>query len=239
MLKQHFPETDILKIEDHPLDKQWSEHLDHMIAGHASAEEILIYGSSDQFVNRYTGRYNVKAIGKSFLPDYERLKQGTGQIKRSEDFRNGIAHALANQYSKVYPTVDIAVFRNNRKEVLLGTKEVDSKWRFPGGFTDPEDNSYEDAVKRELMEECGIDQVAGLVFERSFKVDDWRYRYEEDKIITCLFSADHIAGEAQSSDDIAEVRWFSLQQMKTLLDEDKVALEHRDMFRYLLEKYLR
>ncbi len=45
------------------------------------------------------------------------------KVLDSEEFRTGVIYAYSNTYLKVYPTVDIAVFRNNKIEILLGKKK--------------------------------------------------------------------------------------------------------------------
>jgi bifunctional NMN adenylyltransferase/nudix hydrolase len=130
------------------------------------------------------------------------------------------------------------VFRNKKAELLLGKKNIDGLWRLPGGFVDPDDTSYEAAANRELKEETGLVLETSLTFEQSFKVDDWRYRYEQDKIITTLFSAEIVRGDSAASDDLAEVKWFALAEVKLLLQAGETVSEHTPMLHHLLNKYL-
>jgi bifunctional NMN adenylyltransferase/nudix hydrolase len=150
-----------------------------------------------------------------------------------------VIYAYSNTYLKVYPTVDIAVFKNSKKEILLGRKNIDNKWRLLGGFSDPTDNSYEEAAKRELTEECGEIDTTPMQYEASFRVNDWRYRNEEDKIITAMFSCDYISGEVKGSDDIAEVSWFTLAQVNEMMLVRETASEHFPQLSALLKKYLK
>jgi bifunctional NMN adenylyltransferase/nudix hydrolase len=79
--------------------------------------------------------------------------------------------------------------------------------------------------------------VTEMHYEGSFRVNDWRYRNENDKIITTLFSADHISGEAVGSDDIAEVKWFKVKEVSALIEANETAAEHKPQLERLLGKY--
>jgi bifunctional NMN adenylyltransferase/nudix hydrolase len=234
MLKDTFSSIEVYDLEDHPSDEVWSEHLDKLVADNVKGAEISLYGSEDNFIRRYTGKHNVVSVGTSAgAPTAREVDEG------SKELRQGIVLALQKTYPKVYPTVDVVVFRNNRSEILLGQKGIEKKWRFLGGFTDPSDESYEAAASRELKEECGLTEISSPQYEASFKVDDWRYRQEEDKIITILFSSDYISGNAVGSDDIEQVSWFSLQEVRELVDKKQTAPEHLPLFEFLLAKYLK
>src|ERR1700761_1366693 len=196
MIKKDYPEIIVLPASDHPSDKGWSENLDTLLKGVFPNEQFCLYGSRDSFIPYYSGRFETIELPEH--GDYnatELRKQYADKVFDSNDFRAGILYAYYNQYTKVYPTVDIAVFRNNRTELLLGRKAISNKWRFVGGFADPEDASYESAAKGELTEECGEMQTSAMTYEMSAKINDWRYRSEADKIITLLFSCEHEGGE--------------------------------------------
>lgn len=233
MMWSAFPGTRILSLKDHPIDEKWSEKLDEMIREHVANTPLIIYGTKDRFIKRYKGRYHTSEIPDSIDKKWDAKKE----LVNSTDFRKGVVHAFEKTYPKVYPTVDVALFRKSKRELLLGYKSIDSRWRFPGGFVDPEDDSFMAAAQRELEEECGKLQTEQWLFEETFKVDDWRYRDEQDKIITTLFSADLIDGEAKGSDDIAVVKWFDLEDVHKLFSGGEVATEHKPLFNFLLKKY--
>jgi bifunctional NMN adenylyltransferase/nudix hydrolase len=232
MIAQEFDGIPVYTIDDHPSDEEWSQQLDGLVRKNFPDGEITLYGSEDNFAARYHGKFKVISTGTSHSP-YETETPWNP----AWEFRQGMIYALKQTYAKVYPTVDLAVFRKKRSEVLLGMKAIEEKWRFPGGFTDPSDNSYEEAALRELKEECGLSWVTTPTYEASFKVDDWRYRHEDDKIITILFSAELIVGDPKPGDDIAEARWFSLHDVKAMVTAGKTAAEHEPLFRHLMSKY--
>jgi bifunctional NMN adenylyltransferase/nudix hydrolase len=238
VLSEAFPGVKIVSLEDHPSDDVWSRNLDNIILA-ATTGPVTLYGSAEGLEHRYKGRFAVVRKGTRVLPEIADLSAYRSHHGHSPDFRKGILFGLSNMYPKVYPTVDMALFRNNRAEILLGYKAVDKRWRLPGGFVDPTDNSYEDAVCRELMEETGIKNVAGLLYERSFRLNDWRYRDEPDGIMTCLFSAEYVSGEPVGSDDIAVVNWFKLSDVRDLLGRSEVVPEHIALIQFLLQRYLR
>jgi bifunctional NMN adenylyltransferase/nudix hydrolase len=239
MIKTDYPETIILPISDHPSDKIWSDNIDGLLRSVFPNEDFCLYGSRDSFIPYYSGRFETVELPSH--GDYnatELRKQYADKVFNSTDFRAGILYAYYNQYTKVYPTVDIAVFRNDRTELLLGKKANSSKWRFPGGFADPEDDCYENAAKRELAEECGAIQTGEMTYETSRKINDWRYRSEADKIITLLYSCDHTGGEPQAQDDIVDVAWFKLTDLPKMMEDGLLNNEHRELFNTILNKYL-
>jgi bifunctional NMN adenylyltransferase/nudix hydrolase len=240
MIKKDYPEVVVLPISDNPSDKIWSENLDNLLKSVFSAEQFCLYGSRDSFIPYYSGKFETVELPEH--GDYnatELRKQYADKVFDSNDFRAGILYAYYNQYPKVYPTVDVALFRNNRSEILLGKKAINNKWRFVGGFSDPEDACYEDAAKRELTEECGEMQTTAMQYETSAKINDWRYRSEVDKIITLLFSCDFIEGEPQAQDDIADLAWFKLTDLPLMIKDDSVSEEHVDLFNFITGKYLK
>ena len=138
--------------------------------------------------------------------------RGTGSIDEPIAYRLGAWHACKAQYPHAYQTVDIALLSEDESGIWLGRKDNELEWRFFGGFTDPADASLEDAASRELLEETAI-QVShnDLHYISSMRVDDWRYRGQNDKIITAFFMAHELLGkEPVPCDDIAEIKYFEL-----------------------------
>jgi bifunctional NMN adenylyltransferase/nudix hydrolase len=129
--------------------------------------------------------------------------------EKYKDFLTG------KRYPTVYPTVDIGVYDYKTKRVLLGRKPTQEKFRFPGGFTDPTDESYEHAALRELNEEVSLTVgLDGLRYIGSVKIDDPRYRDNPfEKIITHLYIGFYSFGAPKAADDLAETRWFSLDEL--------------------------
>lgn len=237
MIKAEFDDLIILPLSDHPSDKKWSENLDELLNNTFQSEQFKLYGSRDSFVKYYDGGLKTDEFPEidSFSAT-EIRHEISDKVIGSEDFRAGINYAYHNMYSKVYPTVDVAVFRNDRKEILLGKKSTLNQWRLIGGYVDPTDESLEVAANRELQEECGNIEVGEMTYVTSIKVDDWRYRSEEDKIITTLFSADWISGNPEPADDIVETGWLKVEDLQGLMNKGEIVMEHFPLFERLLNK---
>ncbi len=238
MIKKEYPEVVVLPLSDHPLDNKWSQNLDNILSNSFPGAKFNLYGSRDSFIPYYNGRFEVVELPETGTHSATIIRdQISDTVLDSEEFRTGVIYAYSNTYLKVYPTVDIAVFRNNKTEILLGKKEIDNKWRLLGGFTDPADESFEAAARRELTEECGAIETTEMKYEKSFKINDWRYKSESDKIITSLFSTDYISGDPAGSDDIAEVQWFKLSDLEMMMNQKNTAEEHSPQLTLLITKY--
>ncbi|SKC60770.1 NUDIX domain-containing protein [Ohtaekwangia koreensis] len=238
MIKKEYTDIVVLPLSDHPLDKKWSQNLDILLADTFPGSRFVLYGSRDSFKSYYSGSNETFELPENGSHSATTIReQISDRVMDSEEFRTGIIYAYANTYPKVYPTVDIAVFQNERTEILLGRKDIDNKWRLLGGFSDPTDDSFEAAAARELREECGDIVTTPMEYEGSFRVADWRYKNETDKIITTLFSTDYISGFPQGSDDIAEVKWFTLDTVLGMIDAQTIAPEHIRHLSVLLKKY--
>lgn len=238
MIKQIFPELVILPLGDQASDKVWSRKLDELLGSNFRHEPFILYGSRDSFIPYYSGRYPTIALPP--VQDFNATalrEEVSDKVFDTEEFRAGIIYGIYNLYPKVYPTVDIALFRNNRKELLLGRKPAESSWRLPGGFADPDDQSFDIAAARELQEECEQIETGPIQYEMSLQMDDWRYRSEVDKIITTLFSTDLLFGEPTAGDDLADIRWISVNELPELITKGEIVHTHIPLLQKLAEKY--
>lgn len=238
MIKQEYADVVVLPLANHPIDAKWSQNLDNLLSNAFPGSKFKLYGSRDSFIPYYSGKFAVIELPETGSHSATIIReQISDRVLDSEAFRTGVIYAYSNTYLKVFATVDIAVFRSNKTEMLLGKKEIDNKWRLLGGFSDPTDDSYEETARRELTEECGEIITSEMMYEKSFRVNDWRYRAEADKIITSLFSTDFINGDPMGSDDIAEVKWFPLSEIRNMIAKELTADEHAPQLSFLLTKY--
>jgi bifunctional NMN adenylyltransferase/nudix hydrolase len=200
------------EMPDLPDDRIWSQELDRRILELRLDGEITLYGTEEDFVSRYTGRYSAKVLEakEEDFPENPKIEA----LENLRDFRAGIIYANMRRFPTVYPTVDVAVFRSDMSELLLARKANETKYRFPGGFTDPMDENYEEAALRELGEECGEITIDELTYLGSCRIDDWRYRGSWDTVMTHLYACELTDGDPQPNDDIAELRWFDVKKLR-------------------------
>ena len=139
------------------------------------------------------------------------------------------------KYDTSFQTTDILVINHHKKEVLVGRKPTEDKFRLIGGFVDPSDLSLEEAARRELREEAGINlEVSNPKYQFSYRVDDKRYRDSQDKILTAVFTCDYLFGFATASDDICEVKWMDGNELSVMY-RDLIVETHQPLIRRLIE----
>lgn len=226
MIAEAFPTATILYLRDERSDEVWSKELDKLIESVASpAQSVTIYGGRDCFVEHYLGKHKTRVLeSEQYVSGSELRKTISKAVKGTEDFRAGVIWASANSYPRVYPTVDVAVWRSTKEnealyfprdyQFLLARKPNEQGWRFPGGFVQPTDESYAVAAKREVAEELGV-EIGNLAVITSMVVDDWRYRAESDKIMTTLFVAQFLFGPVRPADDVSEAKWFPVTEIES------------------------
>ena len=108
----------------------------------------------------------------------------------------------------------VAAFIEQHGKVLLdrrakGTHLADH-WEFPGGKREPGETD-EQALKRELKEELGVDSVLPSPEQALASVV---HQYEEFDVELVLYAA-QIIGEPKAL-DVAEINWFDLEDLKVL-----------------------
>lgn len=236
------PILKILEIKDVHNEELWSKHLDDAIDKHNPypATPATLYGSRDGFIPYYKGKFNtVELAARRVVSGSEIRNNIKDEILDSEIWRQAFIAACYDRYPTSYTTVDAVIL--DRKEqptqkailnglplghgikILLGRKENETAWRMIGGFVDINlDDSCEEAVKRESMEETGLRGVGEPTYIGSAKIDDWRYRNEQDGIMTIIYEINNFVGTPKASDDIAELKWFELD----LVLENKVPIVH-------------
>jgi bifunctional NMN adenylyltransferase/nudix hydrolase len=232
MITGLFPNAFVLEHYDHPSDARWSENLDSLIEAAFPHHEVTLYGSRDSFLPHYSGKKRVEAVTEVYSPNGTTYREiAASHTPCTSDFRRGIIHAQVTRPPIPYPAVDIAIVREDRCEVLLGQKERDEgKWRFIGGFVDPEkDTSFERAARREAYEETSGLEAGDPVYLGSFIIDDWRYQKDTDRIMTAFFKAPYIFGAPRPSDDIDALRWTRYEDVL-----ESLVKEHRPLGEILL-----
>lgn len=223
MIRAQFPNVIIHPLLDCPTDEQWSLEIDKIIRTICPVNSVTLYGGRDSFMPYYKGRFSKQSLDIGYPISGTEVRNQCGrEVRDSKDFRAGIIYSTQNRYPIVFPTVDIALVKRDFEKqkkvqyVLLGKKHGETAYRFPGGFLDTKDESLELAAKRELQEETNLNVEGDLTYLGSYSVNDWRYRSEEDKILTSFFYAEHSWGSPTPGDDLEKVEWVPVDKLNSI-----------------------
>lgn len=121
------------------------------------------------------------------------------------------------QYPRAALTVDALVYctLNNDIFVLLiqrGNEPFKGKWALPGGFVNM-DETLEEACKRELLEETGL-EVEKM---NQFKAFDALHRDPRHRTISVVFSVQlNENAQVKGGDDAAMAGWFPVTDLPDL-----------------------
>lgn len=133
-------------------------------------------------------------------------------------------------------TVDCAVLKFNENAgidiLLIKRKNEPYKgcWALPGGYMEINE-TLEDAVKREVKEETGIDINRSCFKYFNDKIFDNPDRDERGRVISVLsIVVVPCDTEFSAGDDAVECKWFSLRQLPPL------AFDHKDMIEHAKER---
>jgi 8-oxo-dGTP pyrophosphatase MutT (NUDIX family) len=102
--------------------------------------------------------------------------------------------------------------------IALVMSENSGSWLFPKGHVDPGE-SDEDAARREIREEAGLDDLEYLADLGEFirpRVDSGSGGYEEKVIHMFLFAAP-MGAALSPSNEIREARWVPYREVPTVL----------------------
>jgi ADP-ribose pyrophosphatase YjhB (NUDIX family) len=120
-------------------------------------------------------------------------------------------------YPTSFQATDTVVIDRLNSKILLGKKEKEPLWRFPGGFVDPNDGCLENAAIRELTEETNfIKSWAGTdpKYLFSFRVPDPRYADGPDKILSAVFFSFFCDGKPKAGDDLGKLKWITKNYLR-------------------------
>jgi bifunctional NMN adenylyltransferase/nudix hydrolase len=178
----------------------------------------------DSFIPYYKNNGGVfdceELVQYTFVSGTEVRKKASDEVKDSEDFRAGMIYQAYNQYPKVHPFVNVAIIDNDK--VLLARSPYDNKWKFIGGFVKPSDNSYELATKRIISEDVGINlEIGTFNYIGSTRIVDWRYKGEEDEVITTFYKTKRGWGNIEPSDDISELKFWDIKDITETIMVDE------------------
>ena len=131
------------------------------------------------------------------------------------------------EYPRPALTVDCVVFgldENDLKVLLIerGIEPFIGKWALPGGFVTPEE-SLEDAAKRELKEETGVDNV---YLEQLYTVGDVDRDPRERVITVCYYALVNLQEyNVEASTDASNAAWFEVDDLPELAFDHNMILD--------------
>jgi len=236
MIQTKFPNVIVCPLKDCKNDEVWAKKLDEKIEEIYSIGKPCLYGGRDSFIEHYTpyGKYDAYEFPThDYRPATEVRKEIGKEIIDSSDFRRGIIYSTQNMYPRTHLTVDIAI--TDGKMVLFGKKPNENKYRFPGGFVD-QNETLEEAVRRECQEEADIALEGDINYICSVPIQDWRYKNSGDTVLTAFFQSELTFGGAKAGDDLESIKFFNLKdiQEKDLVDSHQILL--RKLKLYMKEK---
>jgi bifunctional NMN adenylyltransferase/nudix hydrolase len=236
MIKASYPDFLVEALPDCRDDEEWSRALDNKIAAIADYAQVTLYGGRDSFVPKYKGKHKPVELAldhrKHKISGTDIRREFADKVIEASHFRCGMIYSAANMWPVMMPCVDIAAlyWSGDELELLLGRREDEDGWRFPGGHAEFSSSSYEEDAQNELFQETHVSIPAKeLRYVGSMNVNDWRTRSAPDrKIRTTLFRGFATSLSASPGDDLSgEVKWFKLSQVTPgmLVEEHRPLLE--------------
>lgn len=226
---------EIKQVKECNDNEKWCNDLDALLP-----EDSIIYEFDDILLSQHEyekyGKLQTVILNTGLAKHEAELRAEDDSETQTLDFRRGMMHSASIQYDCVFPTVDCVIFSDDTlSKIYLAKKPNEKKWRFIGGFSDPNDTSYSCAARREAKEETGLDCIC-FDWIGSAKIDDWRYRNERNKIITNIFAMKVVGGEPKAQDDIKEIKLVDINEITI----DDIQPEHQVIFekvKHYITKY--
>lgn len=110
--------------------------------------------------------------------------------------------------------VPLGIVVQNGKFLLVHRRFPPVLWGPPGGFTE-ENESLNDAVQREVYEECGINCEA---IARIYEFDAYNAHI-------VVFACKYISGKLRCSYESTDLGWFKIDELPEPLSPDKFIFE--------------
>jgi 8-oxo-dGTP diphosphatase len=113
---------------------------------------------------------------------------------------------------EIHPVAMLLVEKEGRFLLAVRTKKpFPGCWSFPGGHVEKGETPYE-AAKRELKEETGLDaDIEKKEVHYSEQEADIAHRH-----LCHIFRVKSFKGNEMTGDDVDEMKWFSLEEIKKL-----------------------
>lgn len=117
-------------------------------------------------------------------------------------------------YRNSAPAAGAAIVKDGK--VLITQRAIEPKkglFDIPGGFLSPGEHPL-DALKRELLEELGLEIEVGV--EDCISMVPHPYGDEDDQVLALGFLARWVGGRPKAADDVAAFRWVDLEELEEL-----------------------
>jgi ADP-ribose pyrophosphatase YjhB (NUDIX family) len=165
---------------------------------------------------------------------YKRLSEIVTEIieHHTQLDKEAVQKVLMEQPGYATPKVDVRSVVVKENKILLVQESTDNCWAMPGGWADVGDYPSEVAI-RETKEESGYD-VKPIKIIGVFDANRTGRRLEFFHAFKIIFLCELIGGEAKTSDETLDVKFFSFNELPPLsmnrtnqkhIDEIKLHLE--------------
>ncbi len=165
-----------------------------------------------------------------FMNLYELIKFKTA-LGREKDFKD---IKLLNEYldNKTEKRVRAVIIKDKKVLLMHRMKHGHEYWVFPGGGVDNTDVSLEDALKRECLEELGVNIEVGDLFMKKFYIID-NLQGQEQYFYNCSIVSGEVGtgtGPEWRGRDIEKYGTYELSWIPILEFKDKIVypFEMRD-----------
>ena len=115
----------------------------------------------------------------------------------------------------------VTTFIEKDGKILLGKKPDNvgpypNAWHFPGGGVRLEEESLEEAVRREIKEETGlkIEKMERVSFDEDYEPDK---HGEKTHYVFLAYKVIPLSMDVRASDDIVKLEWFDKSELQMLL----------------------
>jgi ADP-ribose pyrophosphatase YjhB (NUDIX family) len=165
---------------------------------------------------------------------YKRLSEIVTEIieHHTQLDKEAVQKVLMEQPGYATPKVDVRSVVVKENKILLVQESTDNCWAMPGGWADVGDYPSQVAI-RETKEESGYD-VKPIKIIGVFDANRTGRRLEFFHAFKIIFLCELIGGEAKTSDETLDVKFFSFNELPPLsmnrtnqkhIDEIKLHLE--------------
>lgn len=232
LLQTAYPNVDIVYLNDMRYNDDWSDALDKVIQSVTrSHQSICLYGGRDSFIPYYSGKYQTQELTlkeSAFISATSRRKLIRNTIVNDADFRKGIIYATASIQPMAFPAISLAIYDTSYNHILLGKTVTDRQYNFITDYL-PIKKTFENFAVEVCFNKTGLKiDKKNLKKQDSYIIDDWRYRSENDSVITQLYTTTVNFGQVEPKGDLVMLTWIKLSDIL-----EYISAEHYEMAHFL------